>query len=103
MNKFLFCFLILPTIVFSQSIDTQESLVVNKPIVCERIDIVAKWITSPERNQKPFWIGDSKSQESFYGVIVNEKTGSWTIVEFNHEFACILGTGNKNRLTLPMN
>lgn len=91
--------LLFPLTVFAQN----EPVVINKPVVCDKIEVVIEWLKDKERNQKPFWIGQSTSDEIFYSVVLNEKTGSWTIIEFNRNHACVLGLGEKNQLTLPMN
>jgi hypothetical protein len=97
--KKLLILLLFPLTVFAQN----EPFTLNKPVMCDKIEVVIKWLENKERNQKPFWIGHSTSNEIFYGVIVNERTGSWTMIEFNDKYACVLGTGEKNRLTLPYN
>lgn len=97
--KKLLMILLFPLTVFAQN----KPVVINKPVVCDKIEVVAQWMMTVNKNQKPFWVGKSSSQEVFYGMVVNERTGDWTIIEFNSEYACVLGFGEQNRLALPMN
>jgi hypothetical protein len=96
MKKLLLLVLLLPTLVFSQ----QEPVIVDKKVVCDEIKIVIDWIKNSQE-QQPLWLGVSDVGETRYGLVENQKTGSWTIIEFNDKYACILGTGMENALILP--
>lgn len=100
MKKFLFSLLLLPALVFAQESSNQGPVIVDKKVACDTVGVIVYWLTEHER-QKPFWVGTTEG-ESFLAVITNEKTGTWTLIEFNDKYACVLSTGLKNILTLPL-
>lgn len=44
----------------------------------------------------PAWVG--KDEGSKYVLMANEKTKTWTIVQFNDQVACVLGTGTDSNI-----
>lgn len=88
MHKFILAVLLLPAVAVSQPVT------VEKPVVCDTPKTVIEALSGTHQEQ-PFWAGnDAQSQ---YVILVNEDTGSWSIVQFNDKIACILGTGNNHR------
>lgn len=84
MHKFILAVLLLPALAYAQPVT------VEKPVICDTPKKVIESLTGTHQ-EKPFWIGnDGKSR---YVMLVNEDTGTWSIVQFNNNIACILGTG----------
>jgi hypothetical protein len=78
------------------------SLVVNaqtfeseKPIVCSDLKTVIEYVSS-EYNEVPFWNG--VTDDSKYILMVNKQTHSWTMIQYNNEIACVIGTGFRANL-----
>jgi hypothetical protein len=69
----------------------QES--VDKPVLCGPSQTLFSFITGPDYKEQLYWIGKTESEDSKFALLVNAKTRTWTIVEFNNDLACILGTG----------
>lgn len=46
-------------------------------------------------NEKQVWVGIdmTSSNESYIALLMNRPTGKWTIVQYNSQTACILGSG----------
>ena len=68
-----------------------------KPVVCMETQLLLK--TLIEQGQEiPKWIGqgdvEDKSQTT---ILINEKTKKWTIVQFENENACVIGSGINSR------
>lgn len=84
--KFLFSVLLFPSLVFAQGV------VIEKPVVCINTKSMIEILSKGEFKEKPVWIG--KDESSNYSVFANEKTKTWTIIQFNKEIACVLGTGD---------
>jgi hypothetical protein len=65
------------------------------PVVC---DDTKKLIESLATNfkEKLSWTGKHVDDKSIYSLWVNEKTGSWTLLKMNPEYACILGIGEES-------
>lgn len=89
MYKFILGVLLLPAVAVSQPVT------VEKPVVCDTPKIVIETLTGKEYKEQPFWAG--VDENSRYVMLVNEDTGTWSIVQFNKNIACILGTGNNHR------
>ena len=64
----------------------------EKPITCSDVKTVIEGL-SDGYNEQPFWIGNS--QDSKYILMVNPKTNTWTMVQYNDKIACVVGTGNR--------
>jgi hypothetical protein len=84
MKKFLVSVLLLPVLSVAQ-----EPVIVEKPVVCDKIEIILNSLTK-EFSEKPIWLGESS--DSKYSVFVS-KSGAWTIIQFTDRIACIIGVG----------
>ena len=94
MKKFLVSVLLLPVLSVAQ-----EPVIVEKPVVCEKVEIILNSLTK-EFSEKPVWLGESS--DSKYSVFVDKK-GSWTIIQFTDKIACILGTGETSKQIFDFN
>ena len=88
MHKFILAVLLLPALAYAQPVT------VEKPVVCDTPKAVIESLTGTHQ-EKPFWVGSD--QKSRYVMLVNESTKTWTIVQFNANIACILGTGDNHK------
>lgn len=67
-----------------------------KPVLCGPIkDMFAGLIN--EYKEEPIWLGSDSREQSKYTLFVNSKTGSWTLVQYSTEIACILGVGSGSK------
>jgi hypothetical protein len=85
MKKILLSFLFVPLISFAQ-------IQANKPIKCFKPEYLKQQI----EQAKEVVVLTSKNQmteESTMAVFYNEENGTWTIIEFDKSFGCILGYG----------
>lgn len=90
MKKFLLSVLLLPAVAMAQPVT------VEKPVVCEKLHIVIESLQNSNYKEVPIWSGiDEKSK---YALFANEKTKTWTFIQFNQNIACILGVGEKSQL-----
>jgi hypothetical protein len=83
---FLFC--------LSSTIANAEDLTafnVNKKVVCADAKSVFKNITESKWKELPVWVG--RTEDSSVSIIANEETGSWTLIQFNEEYACVIDAG----------
>jgi hypothetical protein len=81
--------LLLPALAYAQPVT------VEKPIVCDTTKVVIETLTGNEYKEQPFWMGNDTS--SRYVILVNEKTKTWSLVQFNNNIACVLGTGENHK------
>lgn len=81
---FLFC--LISTIAYAI-----EPFTVNKPVFCTDVKSMIEFLSGEDYREVPTWVG--KDEKSKYVIMANEKTKTWTIVQFNDQVACVLGTG----------
>jgi hypothetical protein len=90
MRKFLLGVLLLPALALAQPVT------VEKPVVCEKTEKVIESLQKGQYKENPAWIGyDDKSR---YALFANEKTKTWTMIQFNETIACIIGVGEGSKL-----
>lgn len=87
MKKLLLGVLLLPTLVFS------EPVKIDKEVICDETKVVIA--TLIKFKEVLVWTG--KDDTSRYALLANEKTGSWTIIQFNEDLACIIGVGDSHK------
>ncbi len=89
MHKFIFGVLLLPALAHAQPVT------VEKPVICDTPKTVIETLTGKGYQEQPFWIGNDET--SRYILLANERTKSWTILQFNKNIACVLGTGDNHK------
>jgi hypothetical protein len=72
---------------------TAAPVEVKKPVICENTETLVKLLSSENYQEKPIWLGASDEKMNTYSLWINASTKNWTIIQFNNEIACILGTG----------
>jgi hypothetical protein len=97
MKKLLALLLIIPLLTSAQS--SSGPVTIEKTVVCDKTQNVLDVIINGRYQENPVWGG--VDDDSRYGLLVNRETGTWTIIQFNKETACILGTGKSSRSMYP--
>jgi hypothetical protein len=92
MKHLLVSILLLPVLSFAQS----GPITVDKKIICETPDVAFQALTQSNPTEKPFWVGISGT--SGYALLLDKKTGTWTLVQFNNEIVCVLGLGTEHQV-----
>jgi len=69
---------------------------INKPIVCEETSVVLSTLFSSEYQEFPIWMGSGEN--SRFSLFANEKTKSWTLIQYDEKIACVLGVGSHYRM-----
>ena len=72
-----------------------EPRTLRKQVVCDTTKRVLSTITE-EFEETPQWQGQNAQQMTQIMLTVNLKTGSWTIVEYNADTACVLAVGENS-------
>ncbi len=81
-----------------------EPVQIKKPVMCESTTLVFQAL-SDQAGEKPIWLGRGNGEDtSSTTIFANETTKTWTIVQFDKDMACILGSGVSSRqiFTGPM-
>ena len=87
MKHLLASILLLPALSSAQS----GPVTVDKKVVCETPEVAFRALIETNPTERPFWIGTSGS--SRYALLVDEKTGGWTLIQFNTDLVCVIGLG----------
>lgn len=86
---FLFC--------LTSSIANAQSFQSNKPVICDNVQKIIQAL-GDNYEEKPIWAGTGEGTR--FSLFINQNTGSWTIIQFTTEFACILGVGNDSKILI---
>jgi hypothetical protein len=97
MKKLLSLLLVVPLLTSAQS--SSGPITIEKTVVCDKTQNVLDVIINGRYQENPVWGG--VDDDSRYGLLVNRETGTWTIIQFNKETACVLGTGKSSRSMYP--
>ena len=73
-----------------------QPFTVEKPVFCTDVKSMIEFLSGGEYREVPAWVG--KDEKSKYVVMANEKTKTWTIIQFNDQVACVLGTGTHGNI-----
>lgn len=84
---FLFC--------LSSTIVNAQPRELQKPVLCDTLENVIAAVAK-EFKEKPMWAGKDKATQ--YVITLNEKTKTWSFIQFDETMACILGTGESGHL-----
>jgi len=95
MRKILVAFLFALT----GSIANAQTFQLDKPTVCDKTENVFDSLGNKHK-EKPVWTGKDAVNNSGYVLFLNEKTGIWTLVQFNSEVACVLGIGKESLMSM---
>ena len=70
----------------------------EKPVVCDvnPEKVIKALIENYEEN--PVWVATGEGAK--FTLFVNKDTGSWTLLQFTSEWACIIGIGKNSILML---
>jgi len=90
MKAFLAGVLLLPALAVAQ----QDYVIVEKDVVCAETKKVLESLVTTHK-EIPVWMGEES--KSRYSLLINEKTGAWTLIQFDQEIACIIGAGDKSK------
>lgn len=77
----------------------QQPFTTNKPVICDSTKAMIEKMSGPDWKEEPIWVGSD--DQSKYVLMHNEKTRSWTMIQFNGDIACMIGSGEKGRLLRP--
>lgn len=90
---FLFC--LTSSIANAQSDKFYESA---KPVICDDAKLMVKALMT-QWGEVPIWTAKDAKDESRYLLLINSKKGSWTLLQYTADMACILGVGIESNLS----
>lgn len=72
----------------------------HKELYCGPFKDIVSIVTQKGVDEEVAWIGDADTQ-SRVALFINPKLGSWTLVQYNTEFACVLEMGRSSKTYKP--
>ena len=69
----------------------------TRKINCAPLAEVLEDLNSSNIKELPVWVGTSNDPEIKYSVLVNKKTDTWTIIQYNNGAACVISIGEGNQ------
>jgi hypothetical protein len=88
---FLFC--LFGTIANAQEIPGTTT--VNKKVVCTDTKSLFENIKDSKYKEQPVWVG--RLEDSTMTIFANNETGTWTLIQFNSDVACVVDAGEDSR------
>jgi hypothetical protein len=86
--KYILLFLALFT-----SVAYAQPSITKKEVYCDKTEILIPVIKGKDFQEVPIWFGKGDGKAPNYSLFVNNETRSWTIIQFNNELACVIGSG----------
>lgn len=74
---------------------------VIKKVICDDTTLFMDTLINGEYSEKPIWSGVDSETKTIYGVLMNAKTGTWTIIQFDGKMICVLGMGEEAKSITP--
>lgn len=92
MKKIITTMLLLPILVFAQ----QEPVELQKKMLCNDAKVIIDGLIKGDYAEKPVWFGKDTSHG--FALFANSKTGTWTLLEFDDNIACVIGEGTGHKI-----
>jgi len=80
---------------------SEEIIERNRKIRCASFKLIFESLTSEEFNEHPIWVGINEEDGSQTAVMVNNKTLTWTIIQYDNKNACVLNIGEGFKFKSP--
>ena len=95
MGKYTMRALIIILIFFTATATAQVQLM--KPVFCDSTTLILGALAE-QGGELPTWLGQGDGEDkSKTTLLINPKTKTWTIVQFEKDRACVLGSGVGSR------
>lgn len=88
--KKLLLLLIFVTPVFAQ----QDTFMVNRSMKCGNAEKLMVDMQE-QYGEKLVWSAKSEQNESYFGILKNKETGTWTLIQFDSKIGCVVGSGSQ--------
>jgi hypothetical protein len=75
-----------------------QPMTTKKEVYCDKTNNLITILQDNDYQETPIWFGKGDGNAPNYSLLVNQKTKSWTIIQFNNNTACVLGSGESFNL-----
>jgi hypothetical protein len=77
----------------------QEIIDLTKPMKCSDAQVVMNYFVDTHK-ETPVWVGKSV-HNTHITLLMNKETRSWTVIEYDSKYACVLGAGEDRSGSSP--
>ena len=70
-----------------------EQFTTKKEVYCDKTSTLIPILKGKDFEEVPIWFGKGEGKTPNYSLFVNQETKSWTIIQFNNDVACAIGSG----------
>jgi hypothetical protein len=70
-----------------------QPMTTKKEVYCDKTSKLISILQGEDYEEMPIWFGKGEGKVPNYSLLVNQKTKSWTMIQFNNDTACVIGTG----------
>lgn len=94
MKKLLALVLVLPLLTAAAPEAVDDAFIVEKRVICDKTNVMFEVLMKGQSQETPIWGGINGDAK--FSLFTNKETGTWTMVQFNKNVACILGHGDNS-------
>jgi hypothetical protein len=87
---------LLAALLFVPALVSAESVTIEKKVVCDTLEIIIETFIKGDPKEEIFWIGQDSATS--YALLINEKTRTWSLIQFKENVACVLGIGEGSKI-----
>ena len=70
-----------------------QLITTTKEVQCDKTEKMIAVLKGKDFEEVPIWFGKGDSKAPNYSLFINAETKSWTIIQFNNDLSCVLGSG----------
>jgi hypothetical protein len=71
-----------------------QPITTKKEVQCDKTETMIAVLKGKDFEEVPIWFGKSEAKAPNYSLFVNSETRSWTIIQFNKDLSCVIGSGD---------
>lgn len=83
----------------TSTVANAQAFQTNKPVICDDSKKIIEAL-GERWGERLVWLSNDAQDLSKFGLFVNQKTNTWTILQFTAEVACIVGVGKDSQFIL---
>jgi len=83
-------------LMFAMPAFAQQQIDMTKRLKCSSTEYVFK-LFKEQFDEKPVWLGRDKGTDTYITLLENKEKGTWSLIQYDADLACILGAGEQGR------
>jgi hypothetical protein len=75
-----------------------QPMTTKKEVYCDKTSNLISILQGEDFEETPIWFGKGEGKAPNYSLLVNQKTKTWTMIQFNNDTACVIGSGESSNM-----